>query len=291
MCDDRDDAALERELVALWGRRGRLSSTEWKRLFRLVDGCLRPVRLSLYGSLLRLHPNAGLDHLKAGLIADFFADKVCRPALAAGFNERPLAHCGALVTFYKRFLLDRIKQANTRAGNEQPLQDQAGIADVGPDAALGADESVPVDRSLGAEGSADGLMSRSPGQTQSADLDDRSVLEQAAARFLDAIAVQEPWVLLYLACHFCPDDDAQVPLSRLAKRHGVKSYHHKAQRLGITWARGGFGSPDAFAATMIGQWVQGLGIAVALSELERIHAALKILCLVALSRVGTHDCC
>lgn len=54
----------------------------------------------------------------------------------------------------------------------------------------------------------------------------------------------------------------------LRDRFGIRSHHIKAQRLGTTWVRSGFASVDTFGQTLLGQWLQGLGLAISRENLS-----------------------
>lgn len=88
------------------------------------------------------------------------------------------------------------------------------------------------------------------------------------------------WMRLYLSRSWCPQKEHPdaLPLYKLAKRCAISDYHVKAQTLGISAPRRGFGSLEDFRETYLGEWVCSLGPLT----YARVDAALQILCAVSL---------
>lgn len=350
---------IEREIQKLWLRRARLSHPETERLYRLVSGFLKRKYLPHYATLRHCIPHRSLDDLKSQLIDEFYVDVVYRRALQDDFQEKPLDHLGALLSFYERNLKDQMRRCKQQRKLENALKelreqrpngdwphtgrldsDAISTRDDPPNAwAQSPDDGMQPDDSFDSDDVANSPGEEAPAEDDapSSDLsqDDRAgdvkkgriykvdersyaslsrqfhligadddletaesarVLLIEANAFLDHAESQRlardepPWVLLYLACHFCqPDSETRVSMGTLAARHGIRSYHTKAQKLGVTWTLGGFASFDAFGQTLLGQWLQDVGIAINREHLSEIRAALKILCQAALDRLKAHD--
>jgi hypothetical protein len=274
------DPDIDRTLNDLWSRRGVLSHAEWDRLYQLVRRILRARSFSEYGALPWFAP--------VELINDFFYDKVFLPATRPAL-ETSAVHAGALCLYFQRYLIQRIRAArrdpdygdkHEPSTNEQATR-EPGTTDPNVDDEAGygphTTRSLPL-----------------PDASRSADL--QTLLWQAglepsevlasAAQFM---ARAEPWVRLYLAEHFCAESDAAVPISGLSKRHGIRSSHYKAERLGITHPRSGFASPRDWADTLLGRWVESLGIRADAANRSVTKAVLEILCLAALSAEAGQD--
>ncbi|MFO1419585.1 MAG: hypothetical protein U1F59_01235 [Candidatus Competibacteraceae bacterium] len=100
----------EEELQDLWQRRDRLNESEWGRLHKLIYLTLSPsAKRGRISSLLKELKNH-LDEDFDVYFQDFFARKVFLPARRAGFVARTLLHPGALHTYFRRFLLDRLDE-------------------------------------------------------------------------------------------------------------------------------------------------------------------------------------
>ncbi len=380
---------FEREMQALWARRGDLSRRELDRLYQLVRGFLIQRNPRHYKSLRRCVLHTDRADLVAQLIDDFYCDVVYSRGLNDSFQATPLEHAGALLTYYKNYLTDRIRRclreknaretidgefksalqasasraagidadegegtdlaavrrfmeesdslpwdedpadcdatsqdhagtcdtgeptgletngdAGTAARDEEKTEDPCGVSDAHPDASEQSVQSTSLKTTRKARVHPGGYRSlvriSQPSEAED-ELEADGLMRRirpAAQAFLDG-AVQDhsrlgepPWILLYLARHHCQDDpDARVSMSTLAKDYGIPSYHQKAQQLGITSARGGFPSLDAFARTLLGRWLQGIGIAIVRENLSEIRTALKILCYEALQRVKAAGGC
>jgi hypothetical protein len=359
---------LEQEIQALWMRRDRLSNLETKRLYLLVSGFLKGKNLSHYAKLQHCIINNSWDDLKSQLIDDFYTDVIYCRSLADSYQATPLNHCGALLSYYKNYLIDRIRRcqqerkaedvlnelidqkrsAERSMSGRREMNETSAADDQWNNGGRGFDDDSGCDRLMelnGSDGleqteildeesatdllaqddfiSTDPLQDDSPCDEKKArtiKIDERSyafftrlsdsfggdddleaaeltrTILPAAVAFLDAAerkqqACGEPlWILLYLANHFCQaETDDRISLSTLRDRYGIRSHHVKARQLGITSALGGFPSFDDFAQTLLGQWLQGLGIAITRENQSEIRTALKILCRAALDRVKADD--
>lgn len=291
---------LEARLQALWLRRANLSEPEWTLLYRIVAGYLRARNFKAYGTLRRYAVPEDYDQFKRELVDDYFVDKVLRPARRRDFAPTPLEHIEVLQKYYRRYLLDQIdlhqreherRNALEREINKLLSPDEAEqtLTEDDAQASMEAAEYPESGRSAclsDPEPSAGLAVGAAPDSFWNPE--DVRGLAEAARAFL---ADNEAWVSLYLGCHFCPEPEHSVALSTLAKRQDIPSYHHKAQKLGITWPRGGFQDISAFKRTLLGVWLSANRVEVTSSEIGRVSAALKILCAEALKKVRAHGGC
>nr|WP_141657225.1 hypothetical protein [Thiocapsa sp. KS1] len=270
-----------------------LTSLEWGRLYTIVWNVIA----NKYTDLIAALPGTGEDYIQ-----DFFQDKV----LALGNQGDEIHHAGALVVYYKRYLLGHLRhpsvtrrvvpvggQPNDESAPtplDGALDDRAKEADATDDPSVSRDlvDSIaalikPLVSELDSgEGGRDiqRLIQRHLGVD----------LENAVQSSLDFLAGRDDWshlaseawwIGLYLRCHFCPDHDA-FALSTLARRHRIPSHHYKAVALGVTVPKQQDAALEAFRASYRGQWLISLGISVDPDHLPEMSLALKVLCLVAL---------
>ena len=183
------------------------------------------------------------------LVSEFFLCKIFEPRL---FHSSAPDHFGALCVYFSRFLLDRLPTAGQVSLDEErdrnPDDDDAG--------GCGCDQSR-------LDASWSGL--------------DGKVIMASASEFFARLP---EWARVYLACSICPDDERE-PLYKLSARMNIASHHYKAQKLGVTRAKGD--SWATYENTLIGAWIkQDLKVPVDLDHQDEILAALSVLCLVAL---------
>ena len=245
---------LDVELGHLWRTRHSLDEKGWVRLYNVV----REVLISF-----RPKELAGLRDDRNTYVQDFFDDKVFKLD-----SLSTCQHVGALKVYYVRYLRDRLDIENRWIVSETVDADAAEAED------SAAELSNPTyDTVRGCSSSESAWESlREAGLS----VDD---VAMSAAGWLKK---SEPWVAPYLALNFCPDAELCEPLSTLAKRLRVKSYHHKAVKLGISWAGGN--DKRSFGDTFIGKWiVRDLHLPLSVENSHLIEAAFKILCFEALS--------
>lgn len=94
----------QEELLDLWQRRDHLQAHEWRRLYQVTHHVLS-TRRGRFGSLLKNLPEAFDVYVE-----DFFTRRVFEPTCREGFVARALVHPGALRTYFKRFLQDRLDE-------------------------------------------------------------------------------------------------------------------------------------------------------------------------------------
>jgi len=235
MPQHQDDSALK----DLWARRRDLTEAEWGRLYAIVVAALSSYRPQILASL---------KEDNDVYVQDFFQDKVLRPDLGSRLD-----HVGALRVAYKRYLHDRYDSEQLRGTEELSGNDIDGLGDTatanpGPHGDPDNEFQALAEASIGL-----------------------AAVHESAARWLRNA---KPWVPAMLGLHHCPDRDQSEPLVRLAKRLGIRSYHYKAERLGITGLR-----DRPWAQTLLGQWVgEDLKIQISNENQSLISAALKILC-------------
>jgi len=245
---------LDEELGRLWSRRHAMTPREWQRLHDVVFEILSPVNYTHYGSL--------PGYSRRDLIAAYFRDRVFLPVTTTR-NPCSTVHAGALRRiYYPHYLLDLIRS------HKRKREDLGWEEDIG-----GTESGTETDE-----------LDLATTESRVLKQDGYSV-EQVAWSATAFLAGNPDWVLIYLGRHHCPEDEDRVPLSTVAREQGIRNYHAKALELGITCERGGFQNYDDFAATRLGRWFEGLGIAIRMENVDLIEAALKILCWVALTKV------
>lgn len=292
----RDDGELDERLRDLWRRRAGLTAGEWDELYGIVVTELR----GRYRDLLDQLPTTPED-----CIQDFFEDKV----FSLNNPGSEIAHKGALVTFYKRYLLSCLRDPEVRdrthsqeAATEEnaersPLQtalDEKAVeeAATGDPAAIQqlvdwvAEEVVGLIPGAGAgpdPSGAQALVSQFLGL-------DLELAAQSALDFLYGrghwahLAKDVWWIRLYLGCYFCPDDPQdRMALDTLRRAWSIPSHHYKAVLLGVTVPKQQDAAFAAFRESLRGQWLARLGVPVDLEHRLEMSLALKMLCLAALS--------
>jgi hypothetical protein len=253
-----NSAELDERLNALWQRRAALSQTEWEELYALIERILS-----------RYHPPAlgDLPDNKADYIIEFFSIKVFEAATRTATGDASARiHAGAIRVFFNNFLLDRrdvhLRSPLRNAESLHPDENDDGEPHRPPDLCGCTDIALDVLEENGL---------------------DAEKVRTAAARWLDA---QEPWVVLYLGLHHCPDADASLPLIHLSERYAVASYHHKARKLGLTHQKKDRNQPW-FHDTLLGRWLEcDLNLAIEADSGPALEAALALLCEAAIARVA-----
>jgi hypothetical protein len=293
-CRSEHQREIDQQLRDLWRRRVSLTNQEWGRLYTIVWNLLA----NKYTDLVAQLPGNNEDHIQ-----DFFQDKV----LALGNQGDEIHHAGALLVYYRRYLLSRLRdpyvtrcvafgggrsdEESARTPLDGALDDQARVADATDDPSTSRDlvDAIaalidPLVPELGSGAGEHGirtLIHRHLG----VDLESavRSSLDFLAGRDdWSHLAAEAWWIGLYMRCHFCPEHADAVALSTLARRHRIPSYHYKAVALGATVPKQQDAALEAFRASYRGQWLTRLGIPVDREHLLEMSLALKVLCLVAL---------
>jgi len=246
------------KLAELWQKRDTLNKAEWTQLYQLVR---RVLKQGSYPELKSLPLSI------ENYIDEFFRDKVFMPTTRENFENKALHYDKALMTFFRRYLIDRIEEINPRYpeisiegknnGDEGEGNEKLSPVDIIP-APLVKDYTWLLKES--------GLTPQD--------------VKDSAKKFLEKT---EKWVRLYLALHTCPDRDMQLPLGILAKNYQIPSYHHRAGIVGITRKKGEF--ETGYEKTLLGQWLISLGLTLRSENKEIIEVAFKILCWEALSLV------
>lgn len=262
---------LNQHLRDLWSRRTTLSAAEWETLYTIVYRVLKPKYRSLVAELAMTPDEA---------IADFFADKV----FALADNATEVYYSGALGVFYMRYLisLQRDPYVQLRVPPDPDAEDFA--------AELTGLPWNTFNQAVTSEPSASTVPSQrlrdDVAQLLGIALED---ITREARDFLNgqghwsALADESHWIRLYLRCHQCPDQEDAIPVSTLARRHQIPSYHDRAVKIGVTVPKRQDAALEAFRASYRGQWLNHLGIPVDPEHVEEMSLALKMLCLVALN--------
>ncbi|MBK1620162.1 hypothetical protein CKO42_17280 [Lamprobacter modestohalophilus] len=237
-------------------------------------------------------------------VQDFFQDKV----FALSDRQTSVDHAGALSTFYTNYLLSRKRdgylkhRVHPTSEDENPSETLAELHQKVLSQSAGQDsiDGNPLTQGLHelVEDQLGSLLSNEDAGAQATQIRDHVAqllgveladITREAQDFLNgqgtwsALAEESTWIRLYLRCHQCPDPADAIPLSALARKHGIRSYHNRAIKIGITVPKTQDAALDAFRASYRGQWLQTLGIPVDPEHLEEMSLALKILCLVALN--------
>lgn len=190
----------------------------------------------------------GLPDQKEDYVQGFIVQKVLRTK----FSGTQLDSAAALCTFFSRYLRSLLKSSAMKI---EYLDDELSLERIANDssAELGCDcESVEDQIDFG--------------------------------RFLDS--AKEFWAELetedqiYLSLHACdPEGD---PLSSIAIRYRIASYHYRAGRLGITRKKNEL--PSTFGNTRIGRWMtEKLHIVMNTEAMDDVAKAFQALCATALA--------
>lgn len=236
-------------ITDLWRRRTALNETEIVQIYNLVYHALR----GYYPSELRSLPED-----KEELIAQFFYSRVMRFDLELrdsndSANSAP-SSAYALCTYFRRFLIDCLRRPS--------LQRNLSIEVDGVQAQVDSRAHAPDDPIAAA------LLEYG--------LDEPRVRELARA-FVAGLDEHDCIILRASleAAHQCKGG-----LKAAAEANGVRSYHYRACKLGVS--RKKTARPEDFAATKIGRWITStLGIAIAPENREAILATLDLLALEA----------
>lgn len=284
----------DERLRDLWGRRATLSAREWEALYSIVYIVLKPK----CGDLLAQLPMSSDE-----AIQDFFEDKV----FALSDHTSQINHAGALVVFYKRFLLSLLRDPYlTRRVVPDSDDEDVDVPLDGVPEKFSAQlmSSDAIDDSLSCQNLNDWIAAEieslfpdlesgsQPSQTsaiiaQFLGVDLVQIIREAQD-FLNGqgkwphLAEQSDWIRLYLRCYFCLEQEDAVALSTLARKYSIPSYHHRAVKLGVTVPLRRDAALESFRASYRGQWLASLGISIDPDHLTEMSLALKILCLVAL---------
>ncbi|MDA7418756.1 hypothetical protein PGB34_20475 [Xenophilus arseniciresistens] len=240
-----DDSA---ELVRLWQHRQALAPSQMGRLYTIVGGALggcHPPELQALGES------------RQELVAQFIYIKVLRldvdpddgedgePAPKTRGSHSAPSTAFALCAYFRRYLIDCTRASSFR--RKLSIGDEVNDAQL--EAQLGEHEDE--DACLREHG--------------------LSAARVAAAARAFIAALDEPERLL-----LCEGFGQEAPLSGVAARHAIASYHYRAGRLGLVHKREAL--PADYGKTAIGRWLQEeLGIALVPDNVDAILAVFKIL--------------
>ena len=248
-------AQREATLRDLWSNRAQLSQQQWAELYdQVVFGLRRMCRAPELESI----SDTREEHIQ-----QFFMDRV----FDADFSKLSVPHhFGALCDWFRNFLKDILKSSEHK--QKISLDD----CEEDKDSAIGQIKEDPGQRDY-----TDGLLLE-------VGLNEAKVRE-SAAEFLASLEKSDQ---LYLACHSCAEHEDAEPLSSMAKRMQIASYHHRALKLGITLKKGE--SEQGYEKTYIGTWLtQKLKLRCTADFIQENLVALKILCDESLKRYS-HLC-
>lgn len=240
------------ELVRLWRRRQTLAPQEMGRMYGIVGNALGDC-----------HPPElkALGEGRQELVAQFIYLKVLRldadpeegDEEGGGAAERA-AHSApstafALCAYFRRYLIDCTRA--TRFRRRLSLGEE--VSDEQLDAHLRGH--------------------RGPGRDAAGCLAEHGLraadVVEAARRFIDGLGEPERLLL-------CEGFGREAPLSGVAARHAIASYHYRAGRLGLVHRRESL--PADYGRTLLGGWIaQTLGIAIEAGNMDAIGAVFEIL--------------
>ena len=284
----------DKRLRDLSSRRAMLSAREWEELYSIVYGVLKAKCMDLVTQM-SISPDEAIQ--------DFFEDKL----FALSDHNSEINHAGALVVYYRRFLLSLLRDPYIV---RRVVPDRDNEENDVPSGGISQNYGV---RSASTESINDGLSRQSlidwiaielgpllpdrdsatlPTETRDVVTQflgvDLAQITREARDFVNGqgrwphLADHSSWIGLYLRCHLCAEQENAVALSALARKYGIPSYHNRAVKLGVTVPLRRDAALEAFRASYRGQWLNSLGIPIDPDHLTEMSLALKILCLVAL---------
>jgi hypothetical protein len=174
-------------------------------------------------------------------IAEFISYKVFETAKTERMGGGQLYFANALITYFTRFLISLLRKQK-----------------INP--------TEPINENQAATENKDSEL-----------LWQKEIVTKSAKEFLQN---SESWVRLYLALHTCANTEQKLPLSKLAARYQIPSYHYKARQLGIT--RHTNDSLQDYDKTLLGSWLKLLGLSLQ-QDKQDLEFIFKILCDEALS--------
>ena len=260
-------AALDARFDTLWRARDQLSEAQWSELYSVVQHVLRHSRFGILTAL----PLERDDYINS-----FFTDKVFLTTHGSTEDD-PSMHTGGLRTMFKNYLIDLNRRDTSGANRFIEYEHEHAATMAGEDAPAGWLESLAV-------------------QIDDADivteLFEHGLTPEQVTRSANAwLERQDRIARIYVGLHLCPDQAEALPLSTLASRYDIPSYHARARKLGITRTKQEI-TADGYERTSLGQWLAGeLNIRLLPAHGPALHIALKILCLVALSEVCSEEFC
>lgn len=262
----------KKTLAELWLHRDQLSKAEWDLLYQLVWRVLKEGDYSELESLPLPLKN---------YIDEFFRDKVFLPTTKKTFRGKPLYYDNVLMLFFRRYLIQKIKEIERLKEVPLPDDDNRDDGEDGKKPLIPPELIAPVAQD-------DAVLLGEYGFTP----------EQVALSARQFLQKNEEWVRLMIALSFCPDKDKDkqlpIPLSLLAQKYKIPAYYYRARKLGIppkTVPKKGISSKNLyefqqdFENTLLGQWLISLGLSISNENQDVIHLAFKILCWEALSIV------
>lgn len=223
----------------------------WRRLGSLNDAEWKDLHRLVRSALMRCPASelSSLPDKRENYIDEFFVEKLFYKAQRVDNAAGESLSGGALCLFFRNYLrqlLDHYKARPISGDEPEESWDSADPAD-----------SSDVDEFLASFGI------------------DR--LAGCIEAFLDQLP---DWALLMLRGHFCADEP--VPMYTLCA--GIPSYQYKAQKLGVTVKKGDAGLLG-YEHSMIGQWIQSLGVPIRPDNQIVIQFLMEAICREATLRV------
>ncbi|MCC7310660.1 MAG: hypothetical protein IT510_05380 [Sulfuritalea sp.] len=224
----------------------------WVRLDVLSDAEWKSFYRLVHKALLRCPASelATLPDTRVNYIDEFVIEKLYFKAQrrsAAGIQS---ISGGALCLFFRRYLRDELDRYKGKSLTEDEQEEEWNAEQ--------HDDDQLIDEFLAEIGHA-----------------------ELGTAIQDFLAILPDWALLMLRGHFCADDDA-VPMSKLCK--GIAAYHYKAQQLGVTVKKNADGLVG-YEHTLIGQWMQSLGVQIIPENHALMKFLLEAICLEATAKL------
>ena len=251
---DSEDERLD----DLFSRRKTLDKKEWTEFYFLVRAVLVRTRgkyMSFYGRLVQDGAS------EEDLISMFFSDNLFVRGVTGLGNEDQYLTVATLPGMYKNYLIQITRPLSVLDERYVPIDDSTAIDSTKhqPDFSNVVVESIDASRV-------------------------KPAITKSAKKLLASWTGEKEWKILYLARSWCPGKEGES-MSGLAERFKIKSYHPKAQKLGITLEKTRIGDKGHFDEnTIIGRWLATLPIKYKQRDKTQAILALKILCREALLR-------
>ncbi|MFH1871094.1 MAG: hypothetical protein ABIK82_17365 [Pseudomonadota bacterium] len=224
----------------------------WVRLDVLSDAEWKTFYRLVHKALLRCPASelAALPDTRVNYIDEFFTEKLFFKAQRGSTAGIQSISGGALCFFFRNYLRDELGRYKGKT-----LTEDEQVEEWNPEQ---HDDDQLIDDFLAEIGHA-----------------------ELGTAIQDFLAILPDWALLMLRGHFCADDDA-VPMYALCK--GISSYAYKAQKLGVT-VKKARDELRGYEHTMIGQWMQSLGVQIIPENHVLMKFLLEAICLEATAKL------
>ena len=238
------------KILSYWNRRSqKLSQEEWHDFYCLIVPVLMRTRL----------PSEYADPAaRQELVQAFFFEKVFENALTSSAGELISVH--ALHEFLHRFSVSLLRKKSKEIRNEYLLdgeeeekhEDIEHIADVGKYTQVLREAGIKLEH-----------------------------VDSSAEKFVNGLNLGEK---AYLRNNTCAEHEESEPISHIAKRLALSSYHYKAKKLGVTREKGE--THMGYENTLIGGWLVSVGAKVNPEWREELSILISLLCMKVREKIG-----